>query len=173
MQKYEHKEPAYFATPPTQIIHALHVSLSTILASPLQQRYQMHKMKAGQVRAALTGLGLTIIACQPETQANGVTAFWLPEGVTSEELRAKTLQKGVILAGGMHSQYGPRYARFGHMGFSVVNDSGAHIDRGIQALRDVMLELYQANSFVEILPTGCKEDFSFEAGESTLVLAEA
>lgn len=173
MQKYEQKEPSYFATPPTQIIHALHVSLSTILASPLQQRYEQHKVKASEVRCALKELGLTIVACQPGTQANGVTALWLPEGITSEQLRAKALEKGIILAGGMHSQYGVKYARFGHMGFSVVNDSGVHVDWGIRAVQEIVLELYRSQTYHEILPIGSESGFSFEASEHALVLAQA
>lgn len=173
MRKYEKKEASYFATPPTQVIRALHASLADILSRPLSDRFAQHKRKSAEVRAAIEGLGLNLVALEPGTQANGVTAFWLPEGLTSELLRAKALERGIIFAGGMHSQFGSKYVRFGHMGFSVVNEFGAHIDTGIKVLRDTIIEFYQNRSRKEMRLADCEFCISNDLGENAMVLAQA
>lgn len=144
MQKYENKEPSYFATPPTQIVHALHASLISILTMPLEERFRRHKEKGAQVKSGLAELGLTLVALQPENQSNGVTAFWLPDGLSSKALLAAVLAKGVTLSAGMHPEHGSKYARFGHMGYSVMNESGLRIDIGIEALRETVVRFYDS-----------------------------
>ncbi|KAK5098662.1 hypothetical protein LTR70_002551 [Exophiala xenobiotica] len=144
MQKYENKEPSYFATPPTQIIHALHASLTSILSLPLEERFRRHKEKGDQVKSGLAELGLTPVALQPEYQSNGVTAFWLPEGLSSKALLSAVLAKGVTLSAGMHPEHGSKYARFGHMGYSVMSESGLRIDIGIEALRETVIRFYDS-----------------------------
>jgi len=144
MQKYENKEPSYFATPPTQVVHALHASLTSILSLPLKERFTRHQEKATEVRSALTELGLKTVALQPENQSNGVTAFWLPEGLSSKALLSAVLAKGVTLAAGMHPEHGSKYARFGHMGYSVMSESGLRIDIGVEALRETVVGFYES-----------------------------
>jgi len=144
MRKYESKKPSYFATPPTQIIHALHASLTSILSLPLEERFRRHKGKSAHVKSALAELGLTQVAVQPENQSNGVTAFWLPEGLSSKALLSAVLAKGVTLSAGMHPEHGSRYARFGHMGYSVMSESGLRIDIGIEALRETVTRFYDS-----------------------------
>ena len=144
MQKYENKEPSYFATPPTQIVHALHASLTSILSLPLEERFRRHKEKGDQVKSGLAELGLTPVALQPEYQSNGVTAFWLPEGLSSKALLSAVLAKGVTLSAGMHPEHGSKYARFGHMGYSVMGESGLRIDIGIEALKETVIRFYDS-----------------------------
>lgn len=134
MQNYEKKLSSYFATPPTQIVHALNVSLASILSRPLEERFRLHRERSAQVKAVVKELGLKQLATRPENQANGLTAFWLPEGLTPKELLAKILEHGIVIVGGMHKEVGQKYVRFGHMGYSVVSDEG-HVDRGVRALR--------------------------------------
>lgn len=149
MQKYEKKEPSYFATPPTQIVRALHTSLTAILSRPLEERFRQHREKSAQVKAAVDKLGLTQLATLPENQANGLTAFWLPDGLSSEALLSRLLEKGVTLVAGMHKEVGHKYIRFGHMGYSVVSESERHVDRGVEALKATIMEYYasQSNGF--------------------------
>lgn len=142
MQKYERREPSYFATPPTQLVHALHASLTSILSQPLEQRFQKHKEKSDQVKAAVEGLGLIQLAVRPEDRSNGLTAFWLPEGLSPKTLLSKILARGVGLAAGMHPEFGSKYVRFGHMGYSVMNDSERHIECGIEALSEEITQFY-------------------------------
>ena len=146
MQNYERKQSSYFATPPTQLVHAMHATLTSILSRPLQERFEQHKQKSAQVKAVVKELGLTQLATRPENQANGLTAFWLPDGLTQKELLSRVTEKGFTIVGGMHKEVGPRYVRVGHMGYSVVSEPKKHIDRGCQALREAVLEFYAGRS---------------------------
>lgn len=121
MQNYEAKKPSYFATPPPQLIHALHTALTQILARPLAERFATHKSQSAKVKKAVTDLGLKQLAANPADQANGMTAMYLPEGVKVPEILPSLLKKGVIFAGGLHKEIATKYIRFGHMGVSVVS----------------------------------------------------
>jgi alanine-glyoxylate transaminase/serine-glyoxylate transaminase/serine-pyruvate transaminase len=121
MQNYEAKKPSYFATPSPQLIHALHTSLSQILAKPLSERFAGHKAGSDKVKKAVTDLGLKQVAANPDEQAHGMTAIYLPEGVKGAELLPILAKKGVVFAGGIHKEIVTKYIRFGHMGVSVVS----------------------------------------------------
>jgi alanine-glyoxylate transaminase/serine-glyoxylate transaminase/serine-pyruvate transaminase len=113
MQNYEAKKASYFATPSPQLIHALHTSLSQILARPLSERFAAHRAASQKVKKAIGDLGLKQLAADPADQANG----------TAPELLPNLLNKGVILAGGLHKSIATKYFRVGHMGVSVVSTS--------------------------------------------------
>jgi alanine-glyoxylate transaminase / serine-glyoxylate transaminase / serine-pyruvate transaminase len=151
MQSYERKESSYFATPPTQLVHAMHATLASILSQPLEDRFAQHKRKSAQVKAVVKSLGLTLLAQKPENQANGLTAFWLPDGLSSKDLLSRMTAKGFTIVGGMHREVGHRYVRVGHMGYSVVGEPERHIDRGCQALREAILESGVNNSALAVL----------------------
>ncbi|KAK5054510.1 hypothetical protein LTR84_001401 [Exophiala bonariae] len=138
MQNYEKKESSYFATPPTQLVHALHTSLTRILSSSLEERFMLHRETSAQVKAAVASLGLTQLAVKSENQANGLTAFWLPDGLSSKDFLARISAKGITFVGGMHKELGHKYVRFGHMGYSAVSANEGHIQKGIKALREVI-----------------------------------
>lgn len=121
MQNYEAKKPSYFATPSPQLIHALHTSLTQILSVPLSQRFEAHKAASQKVKKAIGDLGLKQLASNPADQANGMTAVYLPEGVTAPDILPNLLKKGVIFAGGLHREIATKYFRIGHMGVSVVS----------------------------------------------------
>lgn len=142
MRSYENKQTSYFATPPTQLVHALHASLTSILSQPLNDRFQQHQRKAAHVREAIERLGLLPVSSNPDCQANGVTAFWLPPGLTSKTLLSELAAKGVVLAAGMHAEFGSSYARFGHMGFSAVDDDGRRVDEGLEILKETIMNFY-------------------------------
>ncbi|EXJ66972.1 uncharacterized protein A1O5_09618 [Cladophialophora psammophila CBS 110553] len=146
MQNYEKKQSSYFATPPTQIVHALHASLTSILSRPLEERFEQHRQKSAQVKAVVKELGLTQLTLEPEYQANGLTAFWLPDGLSSKELLSRVTEKGFTIVGGMHKEVGHQYVRVGHMGHSVVGEPERHIDRGLKALREALTEFYTSKS---------------------------
>ncbi len=122
MKNYEAKKPSYFATPSPQLIHALHASLRQILASPLEDRWAAHRRASERVKKVIHELGLKQLAQHPEEQANGMTAFWLPQSITPGDVLPKLLERGgVVLAGGLHKEIAGRYLRVGHMGISVVS----------------------------------------------------
>jgi alanine-glyoxylate transaminase / serine-glyoxylate transaminase / serine-pyruvate transaminase len=121
MQNYENKKPSYFATPSPQLIHALHTALTQILAEPISQRFAKHKAASDRIKKAVADLGLKQIAANPDDQAHGMTAIYLPEGVKVPEILPSLAKRGVVFAGGIHKEIATKYIRFGHMGVSVVS----------------------------------------------------
>lgn len=141
MQNYEAKKPSYFATPSPQLIRALHTSLTQILSRPLEERWRVQKEASQKIKKAVADLGLKQLATKPENQANGMTAIYLPEGMTPPEILPTLMKKGVIFAGGLHKQIATKYVRFGHMGVSVTDPKRDDIDRAIKALKEGLSEV--------------------------------
>lgn len=121
MKNYEAKKPSYFATPSPQLIHALHTALRQILDKPVSERFAAHKAASDRIKKAITDLGLKQVAANPDEQAHGMTAIYLPEGVKGADLLPILAKKGVVFAGGIHKEIATKYIRFGHMGVSVVS----------------------------------------------------
>jgi alanine-glyoxylate transaminase/serine-glyoxylate transaminase/serine-pyruvate transaminase len=143
MQNYEAKKASYFATPSPQLIHALDTSLKQILSRPLEQRFADHKAASQKVKKAVADLGLKQLASKPENQANGMTAIYLPEGVTPPDVLPSLLKKGVIFAGGLHKEIAAKYIRFGHMGVSVTDPQRPDITSAIKSLKDTIVEVQE------------------------------
>jgi len=141
MQNYEAKKPSYFATPSPQLIHALHTSLTQILSRPLEERFRQHKEASQKVKKAVAELGLKQIPTKPENEANGMTAIWLPEGLTPPEILPKLASRNIIFAGGLHKEIAAKYIRFGHMGVSVTDPNRGDLDRAIKALKEGLAEV--------------------------------
>lgn len=140
MQNYEAKKPSYFATPSPQLIHALHTSLTQILSRPLEQRFADHRAASRKIKDTITDMGLKQLASKPENQANGMTAIYLPDGISSADILPNLLKKGVIFAGGLHKEIATKYVRFGHMGVSVTDPKRDDIDRALAALKTGLSE---------------------------------
>lgn len=144
MQNYEAKKPSYFATPSPQLIHALHTTLTQITSKSLESRFDAHKAASQKVKKAIADLGLKQLASKPENQANGMTAIWLPEGLSPPEILPKLMARGVVFAGGLHKEVAAKYIRFGHMGVSVTDPNRDDIDRALKALKEGLAEVEQA-----------------------------
>lgn len=123
MQAYDKGSAAYFATPPTNLIWALHTSLSTITKSSpsLEERFALHKSASAYVKQELAALGLkqvrllhvqrsgnielvffAQIPLKPEFAANGMTAVYFPEGVTAADVVPQLGKQDIVIAGGLH-----------------------------------------------------------------------
>ncbi|KAE8147001.1 pyridoxal phosphate-dependent transferase [Aspergillus avenaceus] len=144
MQNYENLKPSYFATPPTQLVHALHTTLSQITSRPLAERFAIHSQASDRVKAAVAEIGLKQLASKPEDQAHAMTAIWLPEGLAPPDVLPGLLKRGVIFAGGLHKEAATKYIRFGHMGVSVTDPARKDVDNAIAALKEVVIEAKQA-----------------------------
>lgn len=140
MQNYEAKKPSYFATPSPQLVHALHTALTQILSRPLSERFTKHKEASDRIKKAVADLGLKQLAANPDDQAHGMTAIYLPENVKGTELLPKLGSRGVVFAGGIHKEVAAKYIRFGHMGVSVLDPSRGHIEKALKALEDGLAE---------------------------------
>ncbi|KAK2852138.1 hypothetical protein FQN49_005328, partial [Arthroderma sp. PD_2] len=141
MQNYEAGKPSYFATPATQLVHALHTALTQIASKPLADRFAVHRAASQRVKKAVTELGLEQLATKEENQANAMTAIRLPAGLTPPDVLPKLFQKGLVFAGGLHKEIASQYIRFGHMGVSVTDPRRDDIDRALAALKEVFEEV--------------------------------
>jgi alanine-glyoxylate transaminase / serine-glyoxylate transaminase / serine-pyruvate transaminase len=140
MRNYEAKKPSYFATPSPQLVRSLHTSLNSILSKSLDERFAAHKAASDKIKTAVSDFGLKQLASKPENQANGMTAIYLPDGLTPPQVLPNLLKRDVIFAGGLHKEIATRYIRFGHMGVSVTDPKRDDIDKAIQALKDGLAE---------------------------------
>jgi alanine-glyoxylate transaminase/serine-glyoxylate transaminase/serine-pyruvate transaminase len=144
MKNYEAGNASYFATPPTQLVHALHTSLTAITARPMSERFAIHTKASDRIKAAVAELGLTQLATKPENQAHAMTAIRLPEGLKAPDILPGLLKRGIIFAGGLHKEIAPLYIRFGHMGVSVTDPNRNDVDKAIAALKDAYVEAKRA-----------------------------
>lgn len=144
MQNYESFKPSYFATPATQLVHALNTSLSQITARPMAERFAAHAQTSDRVKAAVKDLGLSQLAAKPENQAHGMTAIYLPDGLVPTDVLPGLLKRGIIFAAGLHKEIATKYIRFGHMGVSVTDPNRGDIDNALVALKDALAEAKQA-----------------------------
>ena len=120
MQSYEARKPAYFATPPINLICGLHESLRQMLAESLERRIRRHENLSRAFKAGIEALGLRQVVARPEIAAPTLTCAYLPDGVDGtfyQRVRAA----GVTIAAGIHSKAKP-YFRVGHMGTVAPND---------------------------------------------------
>jgi aspartate aminotransferase-like enzyme len=110
----------YFATPPVNMIYALHKALRLIIDEGLEKRFMRHHVLAEAFRAAMDALNLEIVA-ERAYAANTVTAVYYPEGMDDNKFRDEMKKRGIIVA----STLGPlrgRGFRVGHMGNVDQND---------------------------------------------------
>lgn len=140
MQNYEAKKASYFATPSPQLVRALHTSLTQILATSLDERFARQRTISQKIKDGAAALGLKQLAAKPENQATGMTAMYLPDGITAAQVLPNLLQKGVIFAGGLHKEIATKYIRFGHMGVSVTDPKRDDVDRALNALKEGLSE---------------------------------
>ncbi|KAJ9203926.1 hypothetical protein DTO164E3_2280 [Paecilomyces variotii] len=143
MQNYEALKPSYFATPPTQLVHALHTTLSQITGN-MAERFAVHTKASDRVKASVAELGLTQLAVKPENQAHAMTAIRLPEGIAAADVLPGLAKRGVVFAGGLHKEIATKYIRFGHMGVSVTDPARGDIDKAIAALKESITEAKKA-----------------------------
>ena len=88
MKAYEAGNPAYFATPPVNLIYAYNASLKLITVKrsasevnwpsevvvTLEERFSLHKEASAKIRAAAAELGLKQLPLDEAEAANGMTA---------------------------------------------------------------------------------------------------
>lgn len=113
MNAYEARKPAYFATPAVQLIYAFHAALKQIISQGVEARVAKHREVASKFRKTIKDLGLKQLAQCEECSANGMTAIWLPEGITIPQLVPALAAKGVQIAGGLHKDCATKYFRIG------------------------------------------------------------
>lgn len=126
MKAYESGTGAYFGTPPTNLIYALHASLTTITKSSptIEERWAQHVAASDRVKKFVADLGLEQLVADPlKDGAHGMTAVKFPPGIKAPDLLPKVAAKNVIVAAGLHKEVKDTYFRMGHMGVTVTNDA--------------------------------------------------
>ena len=134
MQAYEGRKAAYFATPAVNLVHALNVSLTQILAEGMDARFARHQKIGHACRTAIAAMGLGQVPLQNKFAANTLSAPRYPQGVDGPKLLAEVGKQGVILAGGLHPAIRGEYFRIGHMGSCTQGDLLAAIGAVEQGL---------------------------------------
>lgn len=138
-QSYEKGRPAYFATPATSLVSALHTSLEEIISEGIDLAVARHARSAEAMRRAWSVLGLRLVAEQESCAANTLSALWLPEGVDGT-FPAKVAARGVTVAGGLHPELllkGP-YLRVGHLGW--VTSQPERLLHTVRAVGDALID---------------------------------
>ncbi|MCP3136728.1 pyridoxal-phosphate-dependent aminotransferase family protein [Pyxidicoccus xibeiensis] len=114
MEAYEAGKPAYFATPPVNLVCALDVSLGQVLAEGMEARFARHQRMARAFRAAWKALGLRMLPVSDAVAAHTLSAVYYPDGVDAS-LVGRVKGQGIVVAGGLHPELKARYFRVGHM----------------------------------------------------------
>lgn len=140
MRAYEAGNPAYFATPPVQNIYGLRASLRQYVHN-MDARFESHRIASDYLKNSLAKMGLKTVSLNRESSAHGMTAVYLPEGITNPQLLPLIGKRGVTLAGGIHKEIVTKYFRIGHMGISAVYSETGHIDKVISAISESLQEL--------------------------------
>jgi len=142
MQAYEKGLPAYFATPPVNLVQAFHAALSSILKGKvsLEERFALHKAASKKIKDAATGLGLQLLTLDPYYAANGMSAIKYPTGVKMTDLIPRLVKKNIVVTGGLHKDVKDTYFRIGHMGVTVVDSERGDINKVIAGVKEALAE---------------------------------
>lgn len=134
MEAYLARKVAYFGTPAVNLVYALHESLRQILAEGMDKRVARHKKMSDAFKAGVNAIGLKQVAVRPDVAATTMTAPYFPDGIDAKVI-GKIRERGVVVAGGLHSAIRERYFRVGHMG--VI--SPADISATLSAIEGALL----------------------------------
>jgi len=142
MKAYESGNPAYFGTPPVNLIYAFHASLKSITQGnvTLEERFRLHREWSAKFKKAAEDLGLKQLPLAPQFAANGMTALYFPDGLSAGDIIPRLSKKGIIVAGGLHKEIKDKYFRIGHMGLTAVDSSRGDLDKMIKSITEALQE---------------------------------
>ena len=146
MKSLEARTPAYFATPPTNLVYAVHASLKSIMEGSisLDERFKLHIKGSQEIKEGIAKLGLKQLVTEQAQKtggaANTMTAVLYPEGFGAGDILPRLGQRGIVCGAGLHKQCKDKYFRIGHMGVSVMDPKRGDLDKVITALREVLQE---------------------------------
>lgn len=144
----EKKQTPY--TPALPLFFALQEALEVIKEEGMAKRIERHRKLSKAVRAAVTGLGLSLFPTLNEVSeySNTVTAISMPSGISDEQIKGGMRKKGVIVAGGQEKLKGKIF-RIATMGNVTSNE----VLRTVETLEQVLMEI----AFIEEKRKGLKE----------------
>ena len=133
MDAYLDGRSSYFSTPATNLIMGLAQSTENLLEEGMDAVYGRHQKLAERFREEMQDLGFEFVTDEQYFANTLSTPKYLdPQQGTS--FRAKLLEKGVLVAGGIQSGIANTYFRVGHMG--IISDE--QIDFTLQAIKSVI-----------------------------------
>jgi len=153
MNSYLAAKPAYFGTQPVNLVCALAEAFSELMKGgeeDLVARIEAHKRAARRLRAVAAQLGMKSLAVGG-AEAAGLSAVWVPEGLTATEILQRASAKGVIFAGGLLPTIKDKYIRIGHMGVSVTDEERGDIHKICGVLHKVINELLEENQLKQVV----------------------
>ncbi|CAO1636823.1 unnamed protein product [Parajaminaea phylloscopi] len=139
MKAYEAGTGAYFGTPPTNLIYAMHASLTTITSKPMEDTWALHVAASDRVKTFLKEeLGLEQLVADPKKDgAHGMTAIKYPAGIQAADLLPRMVKRNVVIAAGLHKECKDTYFRTGHMNESCKRGD---VDYLLSSLKDALAE---------------------------------
>ncbi|KAI3627640.1 hypothetical protein GLX27_000688 [Malassezia furfur] len=146
MRSFEGGKLAFLATPPTNLIFAMQVSLRSMLDGPvsLEERFEKTKQASAKVKSFVAEMGLQQLVSEELQRTNGaansMTTVRYPKGITAADIVPKMAERGVVIGGGIHSTCKDDYFRIGHIGVSVTDESRGDVDKVLTNLREVLAE---------------------------------
>ena len=102
-------------TPAHTLILALRAALARIKDEGIENVWQRHRKMSEACQAGVQALGLELFSSRP---AEGLTAFYVPEGFKDSQIRGKLTDRfGISTVGGQEKLKG-KIIRIGHMGYT-------------------------------------------------------
>ena len=86
-------------TPAVQVYAALDEALNELLEEGVKNRIQRYARMSGLIREGLAALGIQSVL-PAERQSNSLTAFYLPEGLTYQNLHDRLKERGYVIYAG-------------------------------------------------------------------------
>jgi aspartate aminotransferase-like enzyme len=116
------------------LILALRQALKRINSEGIENVWARHKRMSEACQAGVSALGLELFSASP---AEGLTAFFVPEGIKDSQIRSALFDRfGITIVGGQDKLKG-KILRIGHMGYMDELD----VISGLAALEMVLADL--------------------------------
>ncbi|NON62431.1 alanine--glyoxylate aminotransferase family protein [Acidianus sp. DSM 29099] len=121
MKAFDEGKSAYFSTLPVHLIFMLAKAFELMDKEGIENRIGRHEKISSAIRAGIEGMGLDIVAKNPEAYSNTVTGVMLNK-VNPSDVLTRMVSEGIELAPGVHPDLAGKYFRIGHMGWTNEND---------------------------------------------------
>ena len=104
------------STPATNLLYGLEEALKMLAEEGLENVFRRHKRHSAAARAAVAAWGLETV-CQDEREHSpALTAFFVPEGMDADAVRARILDRFDMSLGNGLGRLAGRAIRIGHLG---------------------------------------------------------
>ena len=103
-------------TPSINLIFGLREAVQMLLEEGLPNVFSRHQRHGHATRAAVRAWGLELVCGEPTEYSNTVTAVFVPEGHSADELRATILDNFDMSLGAGLSKLANKVFRIGHLG---------------------------------------------------------